>query len=161
MLIIIVSAATLLISTIVSIWLNSFHNLRFPSIGTIQAIGVEVYDGNITVQGGKQIIDWGTVYPGSFTNRSLYIRSISNIPIRLSLMISNITFTNSTDQNVTASLTGNPLSLTWDYDNTPLNPKATIYVTLTLQMSHDQSFIDFLIEYRVTSFSFDIIITAV
>ncbi|MEM2971697.1 MAG: hypothetical protein QW270_04665 [Candidatus Bathyarchaeia archaeon] len=164
MLILIVSAATLLLSMLVSVWLSSFHNLRFPSLGAIIVTGVEAHGGNITVtQNGKQFIEWGTVYPGSFTNRSFYIKSISNIPVKLNLTISNITFQNSTNQNVTDPSIENssPLTLTWNYDNTPLNPKAEIYVTLTLHVSDDPSFINFLIGYCVTGFSFDMVIKAI
>jgi hypothetical protein len=148
LLIIIVSVATLLLSTMVSIWLSSFHNLHLPSLGTIRVIGVEAYGGNITTtQDGKQIIDWGTVYPGTFTNRSVYIKSISNVPVTLNLTISNVVFQNSTGQNVVENPPiENQLSLTWDYNNnTLLYPNNEIYVTLTLKISSDYGFVNYLI----------------
>ena len=163
LLIIIVAAATLLLSTMFSIWLSSFHNLHLPSLGTIRVIGVEAYGGNITTtQDGKQIIDWGTVYPGTFTNRSVYIKSISNVPVTLNLTISDMAFQNSTGQNVIETPPiENPLNLTWDYNNTLLLWDDEIYVTLTLEISSDSSFISYLINNNVEKFDFDITIRAV
>ena len=164
LLIITVAAATLLLSTMVSIWLSSFHNLHLPSLGTIRVIGVEAYGGNITTtQDGKQIIDWGTVYPGTFTNRSVYIKSISNVPVTLNLTISNVVFQNSTGQNVVENPPiENQLSLTWDYNNnTLLYPNDEIYVTLTLKISSDYGFVNCLINNDVERFGFDMIISAV
>lgn len=161
-LIIIVSAATLLISTVVSIWLNKFHNLRFPSLGTLRVVEVEAYDGNITIQDGNQILDWGAVYPGTLTNRSFYIKSISNIPVILNLTFSNLTFKNSREENVTEPLPiMNPMTLTWNYDNRLLYLNDTIYVTLTLETTSDPSFIEYVINNDVKKFSFDIIIRPV
>ncbi|MEM3623331.1 MAG: hypothetical protein QXR76_06145 [Candidatus Bathyarchaeia archaeon] len=162
MLIIIVSAATLLFSTMFSMWLSRFHNLHLPSLGTIRVIGVEAYGGNITTAQDEKIIDWGTVYPGTFTNRSVYIKSISNLPVTLNLTISNIVFQNSTGQNVAENPPiENPLSLTWDYNNTLLYPNDEIYVTLTLIMSSDYSFVNYLINNGVEKFGFGITIKAV
>lgn len=160
LLIIIVSATTLAVTTIISIWLNRYHNMRFPSLGTIQVIGVEVFGGDInTTQDGTAYIDWGTVYPGTSTNRSFYIKSKSNVPIMLSLKISNLTFQNSNDQNVTKNLpVENPLNLAWNYNNTMLDPGEEIYVTLTLEVSFNSDFLEYLIAYEVSRFNFDIII---
>jgi len=162
LLIIIVFLLTLTISTLASIWLSSSHNLRFPSLGTIQVIGVEAYGGNITiVQDGKQYIDWGTIYPGSIINRSFYVKSKSNMPVAINLSISNIKFKNSKEENVTEALPiEKPLILTWNYNNTLLNPMETIYITLTLKASSDANFLDYLIANGVKEFGFDIIITA-
>jgi hypothetical protein len=161
LLIIIVSATTLAVTTIISIWLNRYHNLRFPSLGTIQVIGTEVYGGDInTTQEGIPFIDWGTVYAGSLTNCSFYIKSKSNTPITLTLKVSNLTFQNLKDQNVTENLPiENPLNLTWNYNNILLEPNEEIYVTLTLKVSLDPSFLEYLIAYDVSRFNFDIVIT--
>jgi hypothetical protein len=145
-----------------SIWLSNFHNLHIPSLGTIRVIGVEAYGGNITVQDGKQIIDWGTVYPGTRVNRSLYINnSISNTQVTLSLLLSNLTFFNSGGENVTGNLPssiGNPMMLTWNYSDIPLNPREEVYLILTLEVSSDSSFLDYLVTYDVKEFSFEIAI---
>ena len=160
LLIIIVSLATLIVSSAISIWLSRFHNLYFPSLGAIRVIGVEAYGGNInTTQNGNPFIDWGTVYLGNSVNRSFYIKSISNELIILQLMISNVTFQNSNGKNVTEDPPiENPLLLTWNYNGTPLNPKEEIFVTVTLMISSDQKFIDYVINNDVKQFFFDIII---
>jgi hypothetical protein len=74
-------------------------------------------------------------------------------------MISNVTFQNSNGKNVTEDPPiENPLLLTWNYNGTPLNPKEEIFVTVTLMISSDQKFIDYIINNDVKQFFFDIII---
>jgi hypothetical protein len=43
LLIVMVAVATIAVSALVSSWLSRYHNLHFPSIGTIYTIGVEAY----------------------------------------------------------------------------------------------------------------------
>jgi hypothetical protein len=126
-------------------------------------VGVEASGGDINImQDGKQFIDWGTVYPGTMTNRSFYIKSVSNKPITLQLMVSNLTFQNSEGTNVMEPLpVENPLSLTWNYSGLPLNPKEQIFVVLTLKIPSDSAFIDFIIDNNVKKFYFDITIKPV
>jgi len=159
-LIIFVSLATLLLSAAISIWLSSFHNLHLPSVGTIRVIDVEAFGGNLTVaQDGSQILDWGTVYPGTIANRSLYIRSKSNEPITLQLMLSNLTFQNSEGVDVMRLLPlDNPLNLTWNYTDTQLRPGEQICLVLTLKVSVDLEFINYIINNDVKQFSFVITI---
>ncbi|MEM2567645.1 MAG: hypothetical protein QXH20_04135 [Candidatus Bathyarchaeia archaeon] len=157
---IIISLATLLLSAIISIWLSRYYNLRLPTLGTIRTIGVEVHGGDLI---GGRLIDWGIVYPGTLTNRSFYIRSESNTQVKLSLKQSNFTFLNSKKENVTQHLPSpgtEALNLTWNYSGNVLNPKQEIFVTLTLNVSNDPSFIRFLVNYEVTEFNFDICIEA-
>jgi len=163
LLIIAVSLATLILSVTISIWLSSFHNLHLPSLGTIRVLGVEAFGGNInTTQDGKQFIDWGTVYPGSTINRSFYIKSKSNEPITLQLILSNLTFQNSEGNNVTEALpVENPFSLTWNYTGSPLNPQEQNFVVLTLEVSSDTTFINFIINNDVKQFYFEITIKPV
>jgi hypothetical protein len=158
-----VSLATLILSAAISIWLSNSKNLHLPSLGTIQVMGVEAFGGDINAtQDGKQFIDWGTVYTGSATNRSFYIRSVSNKPIILQLTVSNITFQNSEGNNVIEALpVEDPLRLTWNYTGLPLNPKEQIFVVLTLEIPPDPRFINFIIDNDVKQFYFDITIKPV
>jgi len=158
-----VSLATLILSAAISIWLSNSQNLHLPSLGTIQVMGVEAFGGDMNAtQDGKQFIDWGTVYPGSATNRSFNIRSVSNKPIILQLTVSNITFQNSEGNNVIEALpVEDPLRLTWNYTGLPLNPKEQIFVVLTLEISPDPRFINFIIDNDVKQFYFDITIKPV
>lgn len=153
LLVIVVVVITVLVNTLVSMWLSRFHNWNVPSIGTIYAIDVEVYGGDIIQNGNQSYVDWGTVYPGTSTNRSFYIRSDSNIEIIPKLQLSNVTFLSPGEENVTDPL-NNYMILTWNYNNTPLKPRQEVYVTLTLSVSSDIDFISFLINNNVTSFSF-------
>jgi hypothetical protein len=149
LLILTVSTATVLISSAVSIWLSNFHNLTLPTIGTIKTIGVEAYwDSNL--ENKTETIDWDTVWPGTTKNVTLYIRSFSNVKAVLHLNTSNITPANISEY----------LNLSWNYDETPLNPDETIQVTLFLSASGEKSFSRYLIDNNVTAFSIDIHIVA-
>lgn len=154
-----VSLTTLLLSTIVSMWLSRFHNLRLPSLATIRTIGVEAYNGDLD---GTQI-NWGIVYPGTLTNRSFHIRSESNVPVTLSMKQSNFTLLDSEGENVTGHLplpATEALNLTWNYSGIVLNHEQVIFVTLTLHASNRSDFIEFLINENVVEFNFDIHIKA-
>jgi len=152
LLILIVAAITLLLSALISMWLNKVYNLKVPSIGNIHTLGAEAYGGNITLkEDGAQYIDWGTIYPGTMSNRSCYLRSISNVDVKLNLNTSNWN-----PADISAYM-----NLTWNYTDTPISPSETIYVTFTLQTASDISFINYLMTNDVKEFSFDIIITAI
>lgn len=163
LLIVIVSIATLAVSTMTSILLSRYYNLHFPSVGTIKVTAVEVYGGDINItQDGVPFIDWGAVSPGKITNRSFNVSNAGNTPIILSLKIANVTFYDSNNQNVTADLPiETPLNLTWNYNNTVLEPKKEIQVTLALTVSAQQEFLQYLVDYDVKKFSFDIAIAPV
>ena len=149
LLILLVSTATILISSAVSIWLSNFHNLTLPTIGTIKTIGVEVYwDSNL--QNKTEIIDWNTVWPGTTKNATLYIRNVSNVKTTLHLNTSNIDPANISEY----------LNLSWNYDGSPLNPNETIQVTLFLSASDDILFISYIIANELTAFNLDIQIAA-
>lgn len=158
MLVISVFIITLTASTLVSMWLSHNHNLRFPSLGTIRIIDLEAYGEDINkTQEGIPYIDWGTIYPGAATNRSFYIKSVSNVPLILNLTFANLTFQNSQEQPVMAPLPiANPMNLTWNYNNTVLYMNDTIYVTLTLETSYNLDFVDYVINNDVKKFNFDI-----
>lgn len=155
LLVAVVVAVTLALSMGISVLLNRYHNLHVPSIGTIYALGVEAYGGDITYKNDTQCIDWGTVYIGTSTNRSVYIRSRSNIPTTLSLAIANLTFEDA-QGNPAEPPNGDYVQLTWNYDNSTVTPNQEIHVTLTLSISYDSNFINYLITNQISNFSFDI-----
>jgi len=149
LLILIVSTATILISSVVSIWLNSFHNLTLPTMGTVKTIGVEAYwDPNL--ENKTETIDWNTMWPGSTKNFTLYIRSVSNVKTTLHLYTSNISPADISEY----------LNLSSNYDGMPLNPDEVIQLTLFLSVSDDESFIWYIVANDVTDFSIDIHIVA-
>ncbi len=159
LLILVVAAVTILLSAIISIWLSRVTNLKVPSIGTIRTFGVEAYGGDIKLKEGEQYIDWGTIYPGTLTNRSFYIRSKSSIEAILNLDTANWTFRDS-DGKIVTGPNNNYMSLTWNYTDTPVDPGEVIMVALTLSASSSSSFIDYLMASDVRDFSFDIVIFA-
>lgn len=154
LLILIVAAITLILSTLISMLLSRIYNYDLPSLGTIRTTGV-----NASIQ----FIDWGTIYPGTLTNRSFYVQSQSNIETTLNLTAANWTFRDSEGNNVTGSLPIKPaeaMNVTWNYTGTLVSPGEEIYVTITLWASDDARFINYLIDKKVEEFSFDIHIYA-
>lgn len=148
------------LSIIIPAILDATTHVNFQSIGTIRTIGVRAYYDpnlqNVTTQ-----IQWGTIYPGSSTNITLYVRSLSSTQTELHLQTANWTFFNSTNAIVSGSSnTTSYLSLTWNYTNASISPSQVIPVTLTLSAADSQTFTQFLIDNKVTGFSFDIIISA-
>lgn len=155
LIIIVVVAITLILSSLIASLLNTYQNLHVPSVGTIYTLGVDAYGGNITVQDGTKYVDWGTVYVGTSTNRSLYLRSKSNFDTTINLATANWTFTDAHGTNVTPPSISY-INLTWDYNNETLVPLQEIQVTLTLSVSLDSQFTDYLITNNIQKFSFDI-----
>jgi hypothetical protein len=156
LLIIIVAVAAMAVSALVSVWLSRYSNLHFPSIGTIYTMGVEAYwDQNLTNRTGQ--IQWGTLYPNTKTNVTLYLHSMSNIPATLTLKTENWTFVNSAGTNVTEPPNRETyMNLTWDYNNQTLNPDQALQTTLTLTVTGDSIFLEYLIQNNVTTFNFNI-----
>jgi len=158
LLIIITAVITIAISAITSIWLSRTINFNVPSLGTIKTLGVEVYwDRN--KENKTETIDWGTIWPGTLKNVTLYIRSISNIETTLELRTANWTFRDSNNRIVAGPSNSSPyVNLTWNYNGTIVRPSETLQVTLTLSVDNSSDFIGFLIANDVKEFSFDIVI---
>lgn len=150
LLLIAIIAATVVLTTFISILLERISTIHVPSMGTIHTIGVEAFDGDIRLQNGSQYVDWGTIYPGTSTNRTFSLRSKSNVETILSLKT-----TNWSPINMSVYLT-----LSWNYSGAPMGPDEVTRVTLSLLSSDSQSFIDYLVTNDVEEFSFDIIISA-
>jgi hypothetical protein len=160
LLIVIVAVATIVVSALVSLWMSSYDNLHFPSIGTIQTVGVEAYwDQSLTNK--STVIQWGTLYPDTKTNITLYLRSASNIPTTLTLATENWTFANTVVNFTEPPNRQTYISLTWDYNNETLNPAQTIQTTLTLTITDDPTFLEFLVENNINTFRFDTRILAI
>jgi len=165
LLILVVALLTILITTSISLLLEKYHT-RIPSLGTIRTIGVEAYGGNlIQLSNGDKTLDWGTIYPGTLAKRSFYLKSQSTVPIILQLSTSNWTLLDVNGKNTTDFLKppdylplNESLRITWDYKGTPLNPTEEIYVTLTLNATNSIKFVNYLTDYQIREFSFDIII---
>jgi len=150
---------TLIVSSMISIWLSEVTNLKVPSIGTIKTLGVEAY-WDPDLKNESKTFDWGTIYLGTARNITLYLRSISNIETTLLLNTANWTFQNSTNKIVAGPSDSFPyMNLTWNYNETIVRPGETVQVTLTLSADPSSDFIEFLIANDVREFGLDIIIS--
>ena len=87
-------------------------------------------------------LNWGTLEPGQNQNITMYIKNEGNTPITLSLQTSNWN----------PSAAQNYLTLTWNYNQTPINQDQTTQITLTLEVDPDIT--------GITNYSFDITILA-
>jgi len=116
-------------------------SVRIVGRGTVKAVGVGVFwDSNCT--NPVSFIDWGMVEPGSINNVTVYMRNEGNVAASISLATGNWNPSNAFDY----------LALSWNYDGRQLNPLEVAQVTLILTVSSSVQ--------GITSFSFDIIISA-
>jgi hypothetical protein len=150
LLMLIVAILSIAVTTTISIMLSNIGNLSIPSLGNIKTIGVEAYwDPNC--ENKTETIDWGTMWPGSSKNVTLYIRSVSNVKTSLHLNTSDLNPADISEY----------ISLSWNYNGTSLNPDGIIQVTLFLSVSGDKSVSRYLVANDVTDFSIDIHLVAI
>jgi len=114
-------------------------NRTISNAGAVRAIGVGVY-WNSTGTNMVTSINWGTLEPGSSTNRTCYIQNEGNSASILSMNATNWNPSNASDY----------ISLSWDYGGQLVNPGKLIPVIFTLSISDSVE--------GITSFSFDITI---
>ena len=161
LLILVVVAITLLVSTIISVLLTRTHTIDVPSLGHIKTRGVEAY-WDINMQNETEEINWGTFWLGSSNNITIYLLSVSNVETTLSLTKANLTFYNT---NEVAIHPPNNISiymnLSWDYNGSVVKPGGVIQVTLTLSADYSPDFISYLIENDIRRFSLDILISVI
>ena len=156
-----VIAATLLVSSLVSLLLSNIGHLYFPTVGTIRTSGLEAYwDTALTNE--TQEIPWGVLYPGSEPKATVYLRSIGNTPITLEMTTANWTFHNSFNEDVYGPAnTTEYLSLSWNYNGSTVIPDQVIPIVFTLRVDNNLGFLEYVIEYDVQRFSFDINVQAI
>jgi hypothetical protein len=108
--------------------------------GTVTAVGVSIYT-NSTCTTTLSSINWGNLYPGNATTRTMYVKNTGNTPVTLNMTVNSWS---------SPSASSN-LKLTWNQEKTQLAAGTGVTATLTLTVSSTIS--------NVTSFSFNIIIT--
>jgi hypothetical protein len=110
------------------------------SVNTIQvAVGVGVYwDANCSFPVSS--LDWGSVFPGSVMNITVFIRNEGDAPSTVFLRVTNWSPANAS----------NFLALNWDYNNSVVNSRQTIKVMLTFSVASAAE--------GITDFCFDVII---
>jgi len=110
-----------------------------PSPPPEPTIDIEVYSDSACTQVKSSVV-WGEIEAGSSASDVLYIKNAGDDGVILSLVADNWVPVGVADD----------MDLSWDYDNSPLDPGAVFEVTLTLSVASSSSGIDV--------FSFDIII---
>lgn len=161
LLILIVVVITIILHTLIAIWLSKFH-LYLPTLGTLHTLGVEAFwDANLTDKIDEdEKIDWGTLWIGSSNNATIYLLSLSN-KTTFNLTKENLIFYDTNE--VAIEPPANILicmSLSWNYNGSIVNRGNVIPITLTLSANYSTDFILYLIENNIESFSLDIIISA-
>ena len=131
----IISSSTIISGVVIS-------SQSISSGGTITSMNVEIFD---NIEGTQTCgnINWGTLIPGDSITQSVYIKNSGNKPITLFM----------TSENWTPANAITYLNLTWNKENTNLNPDQMVLASLTLSASLDIDSID--------DFNFDIIITGI
>jgi hypothetical protein len=147
--IIVVVFYTIVLTTLLAAVLRTNHNLLLPGLGNIVALGYDV---------DNRTIDWGTIYVGTSTDRAINLTSRSNKVTTPELSYGNWTFKNAENQPAPPPSVNN-MTLSWSLNNdTQIEPNQKINVTLTLTAEYDPTFVNYLINNTITTFSFDIII---
>jgi len=112
------------------------------STGSIQiqtTVGIGVYSDS-QCNNALTSMSWGTLVPGGSQNVVCYIKNEGSAASTLSMYDSNWRPASAEDY----------LTLSWNYDSTPLSPDAVVQITFTLTVSPDIT--------GITTFSFDITI---
>lgn len=109
------------------------------SNGTVSSVNVGVYS-NIQCSQNCTSLAWGNLYPGDSTSKTIYVKNTGTIPITLSMTTASWTPTTADDY----------LTLSWNKQNTVLDPGESTPATITLSADSDTG--------SLTSFSFNIVI---
>jgi hypothetical protein len=147
--VIVVVIYTIVLATLLADLLRTNHNLLMPGLGNIITLGYDV---------DNRTIDWGTIYVGTSTDHAINLTSRSNTVTTPELSYGNWTFKNAENQPAPPPSVNN-MTLSWSLKNdTQIEPNQKINVTLTLTVEYDPTFMGYLINNTITTFSFDIII---
>ena len=99
-------------------------SLALSSTGSIQTTqGLRAYS-NFECTSPQTAIEWGELEKGGSTSVTIYIKNEGDSPQTLSLVTSDWSPTSAADY----------LTISWNYDNQPLNPNGVVQVTLTLSV---------------------------
>jgi hypothetical protein len=109
--------------------------------GNIKAVGVQFYVDSAGSVATSQI-DWGMLDPGQAVNVTLYCKSMSNVPVTLSVAVGNFNPASGSSY----------LACTWDYNGATLSIGQIIPIRFTLQVAATIT--------GITAFSFDIGVVA-
>jgi hypothetical protein len=116
-------------------------NRTISNIGSIKGVGVGVY-WNRACTNRTSSANWGVIDPGTSKTLTVYVKNEGNAATTLSMAT----------QNWNPSTASSYLTLSWNYTGQTLSVNQVLQIRLTLTVSSTIS--------GITSFSFDIIITA-
>jgi hypothetical protein len=112
-----------------------------PSSGTIvSTVNVDAYSDSACTQ-TLASIDWGTIPPGGFTSKTVYVKNTGDAPVTLSM----------SKANWTPATANGPLTVTWNREGTVLPANQVSAAALTLSASSNVG--------GLTTFSVDIVIS--
>ncbi|MBT0159210.1 hypothetical protein G4O51_04415 [Candidatus Bathyarchaeota archaeon A05DMB-2] len=98
-----------------------------------------------------QNIDWGQIVAGEEKKSpTIYCRNEGNVPLTMSFSPSDWVFNDSSGNSLPQTYS-QYFSLTWNYDNTKINPNEVREVIFSLAVSTDLK--------DVASFSFNLVVT--
>jgi hypothetical protein len=115
-------------------------NRSFSNTGTITTVNVGAYQ-DVGCTQVLSSIDWGSVVPGSSSNRTIYVKNTGNAPISLNMTVNTWS----------PSGAANYMGLTWNQESTVLNVGNSVATLLVLSVSASIT--------GITTFSFNATIT--
>jgi len=155
----IVAVISVASASLVSMMLSqSDDEIYLPSLGTIKTIEVETYwDPN--GENRRENLTWNEIQIQKLggdevkmnqVNTTVYVKSVSNFRVTLNMFL--------TDWNPVEI--SDYLTISWDYNETILNPDEIIPVTMTLSASSSDAFVNYLVENEITRFDVAVHIVA-
>ena len=108
-------------------------SVALPTTGSIMASeGIGLYT-NYACTMPKTSIEWGNLEKGGSTYVTIYIKNEGDSPLTLGLTTSDWTPSNADDY----------ITISWNYNNQPLNPNQVTQVTITLSVDENAQATDF------------------
>ena len=146
LLIVIVAVVSIAGTSIISVLLsNSSSEIYMPSLGTIKTIEVEAFS-DAGCQHKKDALEWAEIEPGESISTSVYIKSVSNFNVMLTLNLTDWSPPEISDY----------LTLTWDYKGTRLDPGEVILINLNVSAPSSDDFINYLVDNEIKNFTVDV-----
>ena len=99
-------------------------NTAFSNSGAITTVNVGVYQDSGCTQ-ALSTVNWGSLSPGSSSNRTIYVKNTGNAPISLNMTINTWSPSNA----------ANYITLTWNREGTVLNVGNSVATLLVLSVS--------------------------
>ncbi|MCW4034989.1 MAG: hypothetical protein NWF03_06455 [Candidatus Bathyarchaeota archaeon] len=145
LLMVIVAVVSIGGTSLISIMLSRTQNIYVPSLGFIKTIEVEAYS-DANCNNLMEQIEWDQITPGESTVNTLYIKSVSNFEIVLTIDIREWSPAEMADY----------ITITTDYDGQRLSPGEIIQIQMSLSTVDSKEFKEYLVENEVQQFSVDI-----